>query len=91
MKIIKKNDLLKFSLNLLKKFVLICKILLIRNILRKIRGKPKDSLMCGPSDLDKACTYEIAEIIKITTFRYFIISLIDRGSGGGSSRRHAGL
>ncbi len=65
MKINKKNDLLKFSLNLLKKFVLICKILLIKNILKKIRGKPKDTLICGPSDLDNACTYEIVEIINI--------------------------
>ena len=40
------------------------KILLIKNILKKIRGKPKDALICGPSDLDNACTYEIVEIIK---------------------------
>ena len=37
----------------------------IKNILKKIRGKPKDSLICGPSDLDNACIYEIVEIIKI--------------------------
>jgi hypothetical protein len=60
-----KNNFFKFLPNILKKLILVCKILLIKNMLKKIRGKPKHSLICVPSDLDKACTYEIVEIINI--------------------------